>query len=347
MISPPKALTLLLSFMVVTGFSQPGALKEGNPFHRAYHDSLKTMDYPYTFPILGAKAYKKGFDIQFPWGIGVAYFAQHQQVLIPTTSISFNDQGPVDLSGVIKYGEIENDSYAFTVRPNLWVLPFVNIYGVFGTGRSTTTVPLIKPVDFTTAQQFDVSTAGVGITIAGGIGQVILIVDQNYNWADLEVFVQPVPAYNLDIRIGHNFVNPRRADRGFTVWFGTFYQQIKADTKGTIYVRDLFPGVTEEKKEEIRQDLDQWYNSLSRPQQAVVERVIQAINDHFDGTSPGDATISYELDKKLAGPWNLIFGGQYQHNKHWQIRTELGTFGERTQFLLNLNYCFITLKKRR
>lgn len=344
-----KAVLLVLTMYVCySGNAQPGAVKEQrNPFHEAYHDSLKHMDYPYTFPFLGKGAYKKGYDIQFPWGVGLAYYAQKQTVLIPSTTIAFNDNDPIDLSDVIKYGSIENETWATTIRPNLWVLPFVNVYGIFGVGHSSTKVPLVKPIDFTTTQNFDVKSAGIGITLAGGFRQIIFIVDQNMNWADLEAFVEPVPAYNLDVRIGHNFVNPRRADRGVTIWAGAFYQQIQADTKGTIHMSDLFPGLTPEKKQEIQEDLQQWYDNLTPIQQAIVEPIIENIADYFEGRNPGDATITYKLDKKLAGPWNLIFGAQYQHNKHWQIRMEVGTFGERSQFLLNLNYAFVTLHNKR
>jgi len=50
----------------------------------------------------------------------------------------------------------------------------------------------------------------------------------------MEAFVEPVPAYNFDVRIGHNFVNARRADRSVTLWFGAFDQKIKAHTDGRI-----------------------------------------------------------------------------------------------------------------
>lgn len=74
--------------------------------------------------------------------------------------------------------------------------------------------------------------------------------------------------------------------------------------------------------------------------------MIDNIKDYLDGLNLGDGAIHYNIDKELAGPWNMIFGAQYQHNKRWQIRTEVGTFGKRTQFLLNMNYSFVRLKKR-
>lgn len=98
-------------------------------------------------------------------------------------SIGINDLGPVDMSGFVSFGEIENTTNAFTVRPDMWVLPFLNVYGIFGVGRSRTRVPLIAPVNFSTTQDFSATSMGVGMTLAGGVGPVIVIVDNNINYA--------------------------------------------------------------------------------------------------------------------------------------------------------------------
>lgn len=342
-----RIITFILTLLSLATFAQPGAHKNSNPFHKAYHDSLKSMAYKCPLPFLGKKAYKKGFDIQYPFGMGIAYFAQRQQINISQISVSFNDNAPIDLTDVVQFGYIENKSWVTTIRPNVWVLPFLNVYGIFGTGKSATTVPLVSPVNFTTTQHFDLNSYGLGGTIAGGFNQIIFIADMNYNWANLAAFEKPVPAYNLDLRVGHSFVTPRRADRNITIWAGTFFQQIQADTKGTIYVKDIFPGISDEQKQQYKEDFDQWYETLGPAQKVAVNKMVTEIKDYFDGKSPGNSSITYNLDKKLAGPWNLIFGAQYQHNKHWQLRAEMGTFGKRTQFLLNLNYCWIAFKFRK
>jgi hypothetical protein len=331
----------MLLFLLSGGvFAQQGMNKVVNPYHEAYHDSLRKMDYPYTFPLLGKKAYKKGFDIPYAWGISPVYYAQRQDIAIPTIAVGLNDGPLTDISGLVQFGRIENKVSTFTFRPDLWVLPFLNIYGIFGFGKTSTEVPLVKPIDFTTVQNFNANSAGFGFTFAGGIGPVLIIIDNNFNWADVEAFVEPVPAYNFDARLGHNFVNPRRADRSVAIWFGTFYQKIKADTDGHIPINSLFPDLTPEETEEIQERLNEWVEGLPPAQEVVMRQIIQKINDYFEGREPGDNEIHYVLDKRVAGPWNLVFGAQYQHNKNWQIRSEIGTFGKRTQFLLNLNYRF-------
>ena len=323
------------------------ASKEINPFHKAYHDSLMKMNYPYTFPLLAKKAYKKGYDIPYTYGISTVLYKQRQNVIIKKTEIGINDLQPVDLSGFIRFGDIETKTSAYTVRPDMWVLPFLNVYGIFGIGNSETKVPLVRPVNFTTVQKFNVKSAGVGVTLAGGLGPVFVVVDNNINFADVEVLAEPVPAYNLDMRVGHNFVHPRRADRGLAIWFGTFYQRINGDTKGSITVKDLFPNGSDDLQDNFIDHLNEWASGLPPPQQIVANQIIKKIDDYLNGVDVGDARITYLLDKELEKPWNMVFGAQYQHNKNWQFRCEVGTFGKRTSFLLMANYRFEYIGKKR
>jgi hypothetical protein len=214
------------------------------------------------------------------------------------------------------------------------VLPFLNIYGIFGFGKTSTEVPLVKPIDFTTVQNFDVTSAGFGFTFAGGIGPVIVIIDNNFNWANVEAFVEPITSTPVSDTILLVRAGPTVS---VTIWFGGFYQKIKADTDGHIPISSLFTDVTLEEADEIRERLEQWVEGLPPAQEIIMREVIQKIGDYLEGREPGDGEIHYVLDKRVAEPWNLIFGAQYQHNKNWQIRSEIGTFGKRTQFLLNLN----------
>ena len=92
--------------------------------------------------------------------------------------------------------------------------------------------------------------------------------------------------------------------------------------------------------------LNEWAATLPPAQRVIVNQIIAKLEDISNGIDPGNATIEYKLDKRVTAPFNLIFGGQYQFDKRWMIRTELGVFGKRSQFLLNLNYRFSGFKKR-
>ena len=56
--------------------------------------------------------------------------------------------------------------------------------------------------------------------------------------------------------------------------------------------------------------------------------------------SNGEATVKYKISKKPAQEWNMIIGGQYQIDKHWQVRAELGGLGNRKSLLISANYRF-------
>src|SRR5690349_2064942 len=123
-------------------------------------------------------------------------------------------------------------------------------------------------------------------------------------------------------------------------------QKIRAETRGVIKVSELFPGATESQKQDISSRLDNWVTKLSPAQKDVVQDIVDKIKDYLAGLDPGNGTITYQLDKAIAAPWNMIFGGQFQFNKNWMMRIEMGAFGKRSQFLFSFNYRFESLKKK-
>jgi len=47
------------------------------------------------------------------------------------------------------------------------------------------------------------------------------------------------------------------------------------------------------------------------------------------------------MDKQTKQLWNGVVGMQYQLNKKWMLRSEVGIIGDRKSFLLSLNYRFL------
>ncbi|WP_232825792.1 hypothetical protein [Algoriphagus litoralis] len=320
--------------VVSTSFSQ-GAQKIFNPLYEEYFDSLKNMDYPYVFPILGAGAAKRGYDLPFVWGASAIYFTQQQQILIESTSVGFGGSELVDISQFIKFGPTIATTNAYTFRPDVWILPFLNVYGIIGGGTTSTEVTLIDPIGFQTTQNFSVSSYGLGATLTAAAGPVWFAWDNNYNFADVEVVVEPVPAFNSSFRVGHTIPSLSNPQRNLSVWVGTFYQVIQNDTQGSIPVSNLVPGLGDGAAIDR---LNEWADGLPPAQRVIAKQIIAKIEEAAAGTDPGNALIEYKLDKKVAEPFNLILGAQYQFDKRWMLRTELGVFGKRSQFLLNLNY---------
>jgi len=329
--------------LVITGlgigchsFAQ-GGQKIFNDIHNAYFDSLKQTTYEFALPILGKPAYSRGYDLPYAFGMSFVYFTQRQEITIDQTLIGFNGGEKVDLSDYIVFAPTIANTNAYTVRPDLWVFPFLNIYAILGGGTSETDVTLIEPIGFQTTQRFSVGSFGLGATLTGAIGPVWIAWDNNYNFADVEVVVEPVPAFNSSLRIGHALAFDQHPQRSLSIWAGVFYQVIQNDTEGSVPLTDIFPNIGEGAGIDRLRD---WADTLPPAQQIVVNQIINKLEDIASGIDPGNANIDYKLDKKVAAPFNLIFGAQYQFNKNWMLRTELGVFGKRSQFLLNLNYRF-------
>ena len=325
-------------FLIVTNdaFSQ-GYGKSSNPAYNDYYDSLMKMDYKFKLPYLGKQAYQRGYDLPYAFGGSLIYFTQRQEITIESTLIGFNDSELVDFSDLIEFGPTIATTNAYTFRPDIWLLPFLNVYAILGGGTTQTEVNLLSPIGLQTTQKFNVGSFGIGATLAGAIGPVWIAWDNNYNWADVEVVVEPVPAFNSSLRVGHSIMDATHPQRALSVWAGVFYQTIQNDTEGSIPLTDIFPNAGSGST--IGQ-LRDWAETLPPAQQIVANRIIDKIEDLSNGIDPGTAVINYKLDKKVTAPFNLILGAQYQFNKNWMLRSELGVFGKRSQFLLNLNYRF-------
>ena len=54
----------------------------------------------------------------------------------------------------------------------------------------------------------------------------------------------------------------------------------------------------------------------------------------------GSSTVDYSIDKHPADMWNLIVGGQYQLNKSWMFRLEVGFLTSRTHVISGVQYRF-------
>lgn len=332
-----------LLFCSVAGFGQGMGMSD-NPIYKPYYDSLKQMNYPYKLPILGKQAYKRGYDIQYAYGISGIYFTQRQDIDIQSIQIGFNGSQMVDLSNFIKFGPTVANTNAYTVRPDIWLLPFLNVYGIIGGGTTETNVSLIEPIGFETVQNFKADSYGLGVTLAGAVGPIFLAWDNNYNFVDVEAIVEPMPAFNSSLRIGHTIMSPSKPQKSLSVWGGVFYQSLQNDTKGSLNLTEIFPDFG---NGFVFDSLRDWSATLPPAQRLVANQIIDALEEMSNGVDVENATVDYLLEKKVAAPFNLIFGAQYQFNKHWILRTELGVFGKRSQFLLNLNYRIPGLKKVR
>jgi hypothetical protein len=341
---------LFVLFLLTTGFTGIAQYSQVQISKKQQHytDSLKTVVYHHTFPILGQKAYKMGVDIPYPAGLMTNYFYANQGLIIENLQLGLQTSSqniPLTPINFIGFGKNNVTAQTFMVRPDLWIFPFLDVYGIFGYGSSTTTVNINTPVTLTSVVTQNVRTAGFGFTGAFGIGIFFLAADMNWTWNKPDKLDNPVPAQTLSFRLGHTFKFEDHPQKNIGIWVGALRAQFGAGTVGEIKLSDALPPEVWQRKDEIVNQYYTWYNALDPSNPAdklkmqAADKVLTPIIERINAAD-GSAIVRYALDKRPGQEWNMIVGGQYQVNKRWVFRTEAGFLGDRTTFLLSANYRF-------
>lgn len=317
--------------------------------YELYTDSLKQVEYDYVFPIFGQKTYKKGFDIPYPIGVMGNYMWLKQGILIDNLQLGIKtDDKDIPLTPVdfIEFGDNTNVSYTVNIRPDVWVFPFLNVYGIFGYGNSNTEVNLVAPVALTSVVDQGITTYGFGVLGAFGIGPVWMSVDANFTWNKPELLEKSVPVNVLGMRVGHTFTFKNKPERNIAIWVGTMRASMGAETVGEIQLSDALPPETWERADEIVSNYWDWYNSLD-PEKPLDQRKIEKADEVLTpiinkiDEADGSTIIRYGMDKQVKEMWNGVIGAQFQMNKHWMVRSEGGIIGDRKSFLFSVNYRFL------
>ena len=364
---------LVLLFTSLGAQAQVFSNKEVSKKRQGVADSLKAAPYPYDLPIWGAKAQQKGYNLPYSAGLSVQYFQQTSAILINNLQVGFNNQELYNLDGLVRFNNSEARATAFTFRPDIWIFPFLNVYGILGSASASTDVNFglwlpdsngVSQNVFNTGTNisFQTVTAGFGITPTIGVAGGFLALDMNFTWTEVPQLEDPAFTFVFGPRFGKNF-NFGRPEQSAAVWVGGFRASIRSNTSGSIPVSDIAPsdGNLQDRVDEGKvavetysQQVEAWWNGLSPAQQAnpinqakynrstaLLGRAANVL-DAFESAlnAAGSSTVQYQMDKKLQDAWNFIVGGQYQYNKHWMIRAEFGFLGSRTQGLVGLQYRF-------
>jgi hypothetical protein len=115
--------------------------------------------------------------------------------------------------------------------------------------------------------------------------------------------------------------------------------QIKVDEgmarvdKGYENVENWWDGLSErEQNNPLNQAKYETANRALGKASGVLTSVDGALNDE------NESTVQYPLEKTLKDKWNFVIGSQFQFNKHWMIRAEVGFLGSRKQIMGGLQY---------
>jgi hypothetical protein len=359
-----KILVLVLICVLSTqGFSQVyselGAVKQD------------TLEYNQLLPIFGKKVRALGFDLPHSAGLALNYIWQQSDITVSNVNVGFNNGPLYNVDELVRFNSTTSESNGINFRPDVWLFPFLNVYGIFAQARSTTNVDVgvyIPRVDgvqelfrVQTSPDFNTTSFGFGITPTAGFFGGWIVLDMNFTWTDVDALDKPVFVFAFDPRIGKTF-KLNKPERNISFWVGGFRLKVNRDTNGSLPLSDIFPldewnqkvNDGQMKVGEAQIELDNWWAGLSPIEQLNPINIVKFegnqaklniastfLNGAENAIANGNnSTIEYNLDKKQKNQWNFVVGSQFQINKNYMIRAEYGFLSARQHFLCSLQYRF-------
>lgn len=339
--------------------------------NQAIVDSLKKVEYPYVFPIWGQKVIERGFKIPKSAGLSIQYIGQQSDIIIDNLQVGFNHGPMYSLDDIIRFNKSVASTNGVNIRPDFWLLPFLNVYAVFAQSKTSTEIDAgiwlpdnvgWKEVGkISTKANFNATTIGVGLTPTFGVGGFFLALDMNFSWSDISELEDPAYVFVLGPRFGKN-IPLKKPDQTIAFWVGGFRVKMGTQTNGSINTGDLFP--ISQWQNTINQGyqnldakqttVDNWWNGLTpaeqkKPANIAKHEAASSVLARFGGildqasqvvNTAGNSSVQYSLEKRQKDMWNFIVGSQFQLNRSWMLRVEYGFLASRQQLIAGLQYRF-------
>ncbi len=323
-------------------------------------DSTKTRGpYKYALPILGKKAYEKGYNFPLPHGVLFGTLFNKQGILlndfemaIAAPGVSESDLDFKSLEGILDFGPSEGRITTLNFRFDTWVLPFLAVSGIVGKVYGEQSISfsiagsdLIESVTDINGQYY-----GFNLLAVVPLGPIILGADYSLTWTTNERLDKPVQVKVGGLRVIKRF-KTNTPDRYFAVWGGAQSQKLDNQTSGNIAFDEAL-GVTDEDKA----NLDNHWGNVLNDQVVVKQSPITGNDLYWSDLTPVeqelrqsaynlvrgvvDNNVYYKFNKQLEFDWNMLLGAAYQHNKRWGLKAEYGFLKAKKTFMLSVDYRF-------
>ena len=367
-----QILVIALVFCGMKTFGQVYTDKIVGKSNEKLKDSLEVEKYPYALPIWGEKVAQRGYNLPYSAGLSVNYFWQKSDIKINNLEVGFNNGQMYNLDEIVRFDKSYIEASSITIRPDIWLLPFLNVYGIFGKANTSTNINAgiwipdadnnwTEIANFSSKANFNATTFGLGLTPTIGIGGGWFALDMNMSWTDISALEKPAFTYIFGPRFGKTF-KFNIPERNTALWVGGFRVHISGDTKGSLALADVLPLDNAQQKvdngiqkvDENQTKVDNWWDGLTPKQQANPVNIAKYNGANSALESAGNflttldgalstaetSTVQYSLKKSPVDMWNFVVGSQFQYNKHFMFRVECGFLGSRTQVLGGLQYRF-------
>ncbi len=163
-------------------------------------------------------------ELPLPLGIGVTYYHQQQDYGLASLEVYPIPIPPELLSDV----EVTNRINEINLKVDLWVLPFLNVFGIIGDVSGETTVGL-GPLLGELVVDYDGLAYGGGFTAAAGVKRFFGSLTTNFMLTDLKGDGSSVEAWLVTPKAGLRWTRA-------ALWGGAVYQRAEEEHQGSIAV---------------------------------------------------------------------------------------------------------------
>jgi len=268
-------------------------------------------------PVCGKKRRKQGYDLSLPFGAGANFYYSNQYYTADDLELVSDSVPDIYATGVASVQNSTSGEMRVTFRPDVWILPFLNVYGIVGYSQNTTRpkfeVPKVTIVFPPPVGELEIDTANViiddeliyygptyggGVTISSGYRGFFFVFDYHYVVTRPKDLADKLESHNFSGKLGVLLGKNRNKVKG-SFWAGTMYVNDNHHFSGQVDVKDILPG---------------WEILVGQK-----------------------ATYSGTVHAKQQ--WNFIAGGSVMINKHHILALEAGYF-KREQASFTYSYRF-------
>ena len=343
-------------------------------------------EYPYYLPIWGQKAQDRGMGdkLQMPFGLSVMYVNSAMEVAVTDFSMTIgNNQELNDLlqqiinTETLNFQSTEATVNGINVRADAWILPVLNVYGLYAEVTGGTTVSLQPTWDLSNGEtlqtqvinssvEFTARSFGLGNTWAYGKNNYFASIDYNYSWNKSELLDQTLGLFTSSGRLGRTFKLGKKMK--ISGYVGAMYRNFtdNGPSNGSLKINEALPGLEKNISDGLNQRISENNQKISdlqdnidgggtptetlkwKQQQDFLNNrneSIAAKDTELKESGVYDTRINYSIKKELLHPWTFQFGFNWQINKKFMIRGEYGVSQYQRLLLTGVNYRFGFKKK--
>lgn len=328
--------------------------------------------YPYVLPVWGQKAQDRGMadQLQLPFGLNLNYVNAYLDMVITDFNLKV---GGKDFSGVINletlnFQEVSATTNGLNLRADAWVLPFLNVYGLFSSVTGGTNVALqptwkdaegdviLQLPEFSSNVEFDALAYGLGTTLIFGWDGYFSSIDMNYSRTETELLDDQVGYLTLSARGGHRFfINKANKDLFIAPYVGVMYRNFVGPrgSNGSINLDEVFPELQGTFNEKVDGKIAANEAIINDPSTSASERIklqaqnqaLQTIENQVNESGVFSTEIDYFIQKELVQTITFQFGFNLQINKNWMVRGEYGIADSQRFLMSGVQYRFGVKKK--